>query len=474
MVSESREQRIRDPLYNLVVFRKDNKVDQLAWKIIQSPLFQRLRRIKQLGFSDFVYPGATHTRFAHSIGVYHVARRLIQIIDRCLGKDQSDSEGAKTALLAALVHDIGHGPFSHAFEDVSKELKLNIPKHEDISAWVVRNCLGAEFDEFGVEGLQDSVAKRLEKVHTSDIYGSVVSSQFDADRLDYMQRDRLMTGTQLGSVDMEWLLENLMVGRVPIVVDSVQEGERETFVLSPKASHAAEAYVLGLFLLYPTVYYHKTTRGVEKQFAQLISHLFTLRKDNEKSWHTRVNLPKAHPLVMFVKEPKEKNILELDDTVIWGALSLMKSAKDGEVASAAQDLLNRNALRCIDVGQRVEARLIEEMPDKIDDVRKKSYKCCVKIEEKLKESNFKSILLDKDDRKLYKPYDESTGVLNQMRIKPSKDSSRNLDFRHFTRTLNTQEEFSFFRVYLKRDDNGTALCDEIHKLIDKTADEEMA
>ncbi|WP_392438924.1 HD domain-containing protein [Cloacibacillus evryensis] len=115
-------QRVRDPLYNLIEFREERVAD-LLWQIIKTEAFQRLRRIKQLGFSEFVYPGATHTRFAHSLGVFHLARRLIEIIDVKLkkrGSPTSNNAEKDAALCAALLHDLGHGPFSHAFEEVGK------------------------------------------------------------------------------------------------------------------------------------------------------------------------------------------------------------------------------------------------------------------------------------------------------------------------------------------------------------------
>ena len=112
-----RSYRLRDPVHVLIVFEGVNLRDQLAWELINTPEFQRLRRIKQLGVSEFVFPGATHTRFAHCIGVFHTARQLVKIIERELLAQNSkpDLYREEVALFAALLHDIGHGPFSHAF-----------------------------------------------------------------------------------------------------------------------------------------------------------------------------------------------------------------------------------------------------------------------------------------------------------------------------------------------------------------------
>ncbi len=131
-------QRIRDPLHNLIEFAADD-FDHVMWQVIQTRPFQRLRRIKQLGFSDFVYPGATHTRLAHSVGVFHTARRLMKTVEDQLGVSAYQSHRAKVCLAAALVHDVGHGPFSHAFESVGKRLELKMAHHELVSDLLIRD-----------------------------------------------------------------------------------------------------------------------------------------------------------------------------------------------------------------------------------------------------------------------------------------------------------------------------------------------
>ncbi len=125
-------QRIRDPVHNLIEF-DNTEFEYHMWKIIQTRPFQRLRRIKQLGFTDLVYPGATHTRFIHSIGTFHIARKLINIIRRKLGSNFSDSK-AYVVLAASLLHDVGHGMFSHAFEDVLAITKIDSISHEERSS----------------------------------------------------------------------------------------------------------------------------------------------------------------------------------------------------------------------------------------------------------------------------------------------------------------------------------------------------
>ena len=112
--------RVRDPVHGLIVFRLSEEVDRAAWELIDTPEFQRLRRVKQLGVSEFTFPGATHTRFSHCVGVYHVARRLIEVANRFVPLAEHIPHRERVSLLASLLHDLGHGPFSHAFEEAEK------------------------------------------------------------------------------------------------------------------------------------------------------------------------------------------------------------------------------------------------------------------------------------------------------------------------------------------------------------------
>ena len=142
-MSEPRTYRLRYPVHGLITFRAEEPIDQLAWKLLDTPEFQRLRRIKQLGVSEFVFPSATHTRFAHCVGVFHTARELVRIIKRELNaaKQDIDPNWADVALAAALLHDLGHGPFSHTFEGVQKSRGVS-KRHEKWTAEIIRNPEG--------------------------------------------------------------------------------------------------------------------------------------------------------------------------------------------------------------------------------------------------------------------------------------------------------------------------------------------
>lgn len=272
----SKQQRIRDPLHDLVEFDVERShLERVLWRVVQTRPFQRLRRIKQLGFSDFVYPGATHSRLLHSVGVFHTARRLMEVIKKCVpAKDPRVDQ----ALAAALVHDLGHGPFSHAFEKIGERFELKMANHEAVSDVLIREGeVSNELRDMG-SGFANDVADMVSGCGTPTIYSAVVSSQFDADRLDYMRRDRLMTGSQHAGIDFEWLMQNLEVGDVEHSVGETRLKPVQTFVLGRKAIYAAEAYVLGLFQLYPTVYFHKATRGAEKIYTELLSRVIQLIK----------------------------------------------------------------------------------------------------------------------------------------------------------------------------------------------------
>ena len=457
-----KEQRIRDPLHDLIAFQGKG-VDRLLWQLIQTPEFQRLRRVKQLGFSDFVYPGATHTRFAHSLGALHLARRLLCVIRERNPDGRIDTHREDLVCMAALLHDVGHGPFSHAFEEATKELGKRYD-HEIVGARLIQQ--GAIAKILGDDAAR--VAGMLTKQGQSDIYNAVISSQFDADRLDYMMRDRMMTGTRLGLVDLDWLLANLDVCDVSVSFEDEKRSKR-TFVLARKAYHAAESYVLNLFHLYPTVYFHKATRGMEKFFSALFVKTVRLIQDGGLA---KTGLPANHPLVRLAEDPgcREHTPL-LDDTTIWGAISLMEEAKEPLLSEFSQRLLNRRLYKCFDVREMIRQKFLnaglvaaahgEGAGDSADDRLERAVK---RIEDKLgvflRENGEKGdkapfALLDQGERVPYKVAEEE-GSLNQIMIMASE--RRAMDLREVSPLVKGLRAFSFFRLYLNLDhDKGRKL-----------------
>jgi uncharacterized protein len=455
---EPRPQRIRDPLHNLIEFGTDQFEDVL-WHVIQTRPFQRLRRIKQLGFSELIYPGATHTRFAHSVGVFYTARLLMRIIARHISRSghQFKDHQCHVALAAALVHDLGHGMFSHAFEQVGKRLNLPMAKHESVSDQLIRS--GEVADAFGKEmgsGFANDVADVLKRGRPSNFYDAVVSSQFDADRLDYMQRDRLMTGVQNSGIDFTWLMANLEIGRIPTGVDAETVGEIDTFVLGPKAYHAADTYVLGLFQLYPTVYLHKATRGVEKLFSALMLRLVSLVRDGNEG---QIGIPATHGFVRFAREPTSlENALALDDTVLWGSLPMMGGAPDKQIRECALRLRDRRLPKCIDV--LAELRSAMKL-DKISDaeeregLKKQIERLITSIKEQFEawatanSDGVPRILTDRETRDPYKRFEESKGPLNQIHIRLDDKIH---DVAHCSQVIAALKSFELFRAYVDESD----------------------
>ena len=262
----TKTQRIRDPIHDEIVFDERKAFDISVWPLVGSNELQRLRRIRQLGLSEFVFPSATHTRFAHSLGVFHNARQLIGLIEREFALKRApgefDEKRARVAVLAALLHDIGHGPFSHSFEEARKAISgLKIRKHEWYSGEMIRNGssqLGSFLADADVN--PEEVSELIEAATPKDMYHAVVSSSFDADRLDYLLRDRYMTGVGTGAIDLEWLMDNVRVDELDFSPPGVEGGEpiyTHSFCLFHKAREAAEDFLLARYRLYSNVYFHK-------------------------------------------------------------------------------------------------------------------------------------------------------------------------------------------------------------------------
>jgi HD superfamily phosphohydrolase len=456
---ELKRQRVRDPLHNLIEFDEGNPFERMLWRVVKTAPFQRLRRIRQLGFSDFVYPGATHSRFIHSLGVFHTARQLMRIVRRFVPDQPGEHIKAEAALAAALVHDVGHGPFSHAFEPLGKRLGWRLAgEHENHSEALIRST---EPGAIGVilNGYSDCFADMVADVvrgGPATVYRSVVSSQFDADRLDYVRRDRLMSGTHLAGVDFEWLTANLEIGELPPDNAGIR---RQTFVLGPKAVYAAESFVTGLFQMYPTVYLHKTTRGAEKLAQAMLQRLAELVADDSVA---ATGLPENHPLAKLFKEPENVTVLsDLDDSVVLGALPLLRQSDDPRVKDFSTRLQTRRLFKAMDVGpsiieaiadqsgrydERVFLRIQEQVTERID--------------EWLMQADRRGrILLDSATRKPYKPIEEE-GPMNQIWI---WDGGKLVDIRDRSPAVAATGVFRAFRAYVAEED------DEARKFVSETA-----
>jgi hypothetical protein len=448
-----KSERIRDPVHNLIEFDRTDGFEAAMWGIVESPPFQRLRRIKQLGFSDFVYPGATHSRFAHSLGVFHTARRLMGIVRGHLGADYDERRG-RVALAATLVHDLGHGPFSHAFQRVTEEVAMGCDEHELISRDIVA-ALAPQLDGALGSGFAAEVGALIAgSAHSRgsgprSVYDAVVSSQFDADRLDYVRRDRIMAGSLHGTIDFEWLMANLEIGHV-----RVEGGEEApTFVVRHKAVHAAEAYVVGLFQLYPTIYYHKGTRNAEVIFVELMKRVFTAIRSGDAD---AVGLPTGHPLVRYAEAPREPaHFLALDDAVVWGSLWQLCAGRDLVVADLAGRLLDRRLLRCFDVREEVQRRLPHGLSPQETEARIDAVADALAGEVAASRPADGPLLLH--DRYQRSPYEMVAGEespLNQILVADS--GGRIVDLGELSPIVRAVRPFKVDRYYFDRADSGSA------------------
>lgn len=266
---------IRDPIHDII------KIDEPhILELLDNPVMQRLRYIRQLGFAWLVYPGAEHSRFTHSLGVYHLATLVAR--EFAIGGFDRD-----VVTTAALLHDIGHGPFSHEFEKFLKAVNYkHRTKHEKRSVQIV-------LEDDSVKSILDSVDSRL-SASVADILDPdnhehplevVVSSQLDVDRFDYMLRDSHMTGVQYGRFDLNWLLRTLSMEKYRISDPHDAERTRDLPVIAVnfrRGVSALEEYLLGLFYLYQHVYLHKAVLAANTMFISVLTRAVDLIRDGSK------------------------------------------------------------------------------------------------------------------------------------------------------------------------------------------------
>jgi HD superfamily phosphohydrolase len=333
---------ILDPVHNLTSF-EDNPTDRLLLDLINTQEFQRLRRIKQLGMSELVFPGSNHSRFAHSIGVMHVARLMVQRTEAALQQKLPD-DAKMSVCAAALLHDVGHGPFSHAFEKVTKE------RHEARGLEIIRSeATNVNRILKGIDSnLPDRIALFIEPAskETWQAAGiplylrSVVSSQLDADRLDYLLRDSFATGTTYGRFDLNWLLLHLRVDLA-----------RERICLGRKARSVVETYVFARHHMYKSVYFHKTTRAAEVMLRLVFRRYAELLRGADGEEAKRAIVPGAPGIVVdaFSKQLTLSSYLELDDYVVGEFLKRCEEAKDSVLRTLGGGIAHRRLYKAVDV-----------------------------------------------------------------------------------------------------------------------------
>jgi len=310
---------LNDPVYGFITIPSE-----LIFAIIDHPFFQRLRRIRQLGLTDFVYPGALHTRFHHAIGAMHLMSITLDNL-RIKGTDISDEE-YEAALIAILLHDIGHGPFSHALE---YSLLEGIP-HEKLSIITIE----ALNKEFG--GKLNLALQIFQNQYHRKFLNQLVSSQLDIDRLDYLQRDCFFTGVSEGTIGADRIIKMMAV-------------HEDQLVIEEKGIYSIENFLSARRLMYWQVYLHKTTVSAEKMLINLITRAknqartgasFSVSEEFEFFLKNQVSLND------FQEKPEIlQKFLSLDDYDIWGAIKLWKNDPDYILANISQMFLTRNLFK---------------------------------------------------------------------------------------------------------------------------------
>jgi len=310
---------INDPIYGFISIP-----DEFIFDVIEHPYMQRLRRISQLGLSHLVYPGAVHTRFQHVVGAMHLMGKAINVLEN-KGCEISPDE-KRAVLLAILLHDIGHGPFSHALEfDIVKSVT-----HEDISAYFIQSLEQA----FGSD--LNLALKIFEDKHEKPFLHQLVSSQLDMDRLDYLNRDSFFSGVSEGIIGSDRLIEML----------AVHKGQ---LVLEEKGIYSVEKFIVARRLMYWQVYLHKTVVAAEYML------IYALRR---AKWLARngINVFSSPALSFFLNKDlskqefeNDKSVLEnfaaLDDYDILQSLKVWSNHKDATLKFLSSSIVNRKLFK---------------------------------------------------------------------------------------------------------------------------------
>ncbi len=330
---------INDPLYGFI-----NISGELIFDLIHHPAFQRLRRICQLGLTSFVYPGALHSRFHHALGAMHLMGLALDNL-RQKGNEISEEE-YQSAQIAILLHDIGHGPFSHTLErTILKEVH-----HEEISV-LLMEMLNEEFsDELAL------AIKMFKNTYERPFFHQLVSSQLDVDRMDYLQRDSFFTGVHEGIIGVERLIKLLNLANDEIVVEE-------------KGIYSVENFLNARRMMYWQVYLHKTTISAEQMLILIFKrakHLFQTGVELPCSKGLRTFLENEVTLNHFLQQGEYLNeFLKIDDYDIWGAIKLWVDHEDHILKSLCLDLLDRNLFKVTLGSTKVEPYKVVELRKKV-------------------------------------------------------------------------------------------------------------
>ncbi|MDY0102537.1 MAG: HD domain-containing protein [Lentimicrobium sp.] len=312
---------INDPVHGFITISGD-----LLFSLVEHPLVQRLRRIRQLGLTSYVYPGALHTRFHHAIGAMHLMQEAIDTL-RLKGIDISDDEGEAT-LAAILLHDIGHGPYSHALEH---SIVSGI-SHEEISLIYMKQ-LNSEYD-----GKLEMAIRIFTNDYPKKFLHQLVSGQLDTDRLDYLKRDSFFTGVSEGVINTERIIKMLTVKDDELMVED-------------KGIYSIEKFIVARRLMYWQVYYHKTVVAAENMLINLLKRAKSLILQGESLFATPSLLfflsNKLDSNDFYTKREVPDWFAQLDDYDILSAMKVWVNNPDPVLSFLSKGLISRRLFRII-------------------------------------------------------------------------------------------------------------------------------
>lgn len=318
----------RDSVHNIIRLKTDCAEGKLLVRLIDTAEFQRLRRIKQLGLALFAYQAAEHSRFTHSLGALHLATRTL---DKLKGKYEISDEARVAVRVAALLHDIGHGAFSHVIETI---LDFH---HEQFTIEAVLS------DETEVGQVLHAFSPRLAENVADVIRGNfrpmalaqLVSSQLDVDRMDYLLRDSLMTGAKYGIYDMEWIIKSLEI-----------DEENDRLYVSARGIYAVEDYLQARYYMFRQVYFHRTLRSAETVLRSLLRRALELFQSGKNVWFARET-----PFEKILKGEKLslKEHLKLDDSDVMFHIKQWQNADDKILSDLSNRFLNRKLFKIFDL-----------------------------------------------------------------------------------------------------------------------------
>lgn len=325
------EKVFKDPVHKYIYVQ-----DQTIWDLINSREFQRLRRIRQLGTSYLTFHGAEHSRFSHSLGVYEITRRIISQFERNRAADWPQDERL-LCLCAALLHDIGHRPFSHSME------KVLHTHHED---WTCRIVLG-DTDIHRILRLADpelpqKIASVIDKTYTKEIVVSLVSSQMDADRMDYLLRDAYFTGVNYGMFDLDRILRMLRPYKGRIVVKE-------------SGMHAVEDYLMSRYQMYWQVYFHPVTRSAEILLHKIFARVKSLYEEGY-AFSFFIDAIKS----LFEGKPELQDYLKIDEAFMQMAFMQWTEEKDAVLSDLCSRFLHRRLFKYVPL-ETVDSLLLDRI-----------------------------------------------------------------------------------------------------------------